>query len=157
MGSQRWWCLWKGTGILQATLNSTNVRSSWSTWTWMHFHFLLVLVAQSCPVLCDPMDYSPPGSSFHGILQARILEWLAILFSRASSWSRDPIWVFCIAAGFFTNWAIREALYNNSSSYRSSYIIQWIFFYLSQPVILIGFLIYNFAIVKKKWGMGEIN
>ena len=39
-------------------------------------------VAQSCPTLCDPMDCSPPGSSIHGILQARILEWGAISFSR---------------------------------------------------------------------------
>ena len=37
-----------------------------------------VLIAQSCPTLCDPMGYSPPGSSVHGILQARILEWVAI-------------------------------------------------------------------------------
>ena len=43
-----------------------------------------VLVAQSCLILCDPMDYSPPGSSVHGILQAGILEWVAILFSRGS-------------------------------------------------------------------------
>ena len=41
-----------------------------------------VLVAQSCPTLWDPMDYSPPGSSVRGILQARILEWVAIPFSR---------------------------------------------------------------------------
>ena len=40
-------------------------------------------VAQSCPALCDPMDCSPPGSSVHGILQARILEWVAISFSNA--------------------------------------------------------------------------
>jgi len=44
-----------------------------------------VLVTQSCPTLCDPMDCSPPGSSVHGILQARTLEWVAILFSRGFS------------------------------------------------------------------------
>ena len=44
-----------------------------------------VLVAQSCPTLCDPMDCSPSVSSVHGILQARILEWVAIPFSRGSS------------------------------------------------------------------------
>ena len=43
---------------------------------------LVVLVAQLCPTLCDPVDYSPPGSSVHGILQARIPEWVAIPFSR---------------------------------------------------------------------------
>ena len=42
-------------------------------------------VAQSCPTLCGPVDYSPTGSSVHGILQARILEWVAISFSRGSS------------------------------------------------------------------------
>jgi len=42
-------------------------------------------VAQSCPTLCNPMDYSPPGSLVHGILQARVLEWVAISFSRGSS------------------------------------------------------------------------
>ena len=44
-----------------------------------------MLVAQLCSTLCDPMDYNPPGSSVHGILQVRILEWAAILFSRGSS------------------------------------------------------------------------
>ena len=44
-----------------------------------------VLVPRSCPTLCDPMDCSPPGSSVHGILQARILEWVAIPFSREIS------------------------------------------------------------------------
>ena len=43
------------------------------------------LVSKSCPTLCDPMDYSPPGSSVHGILQVRILERVAISFSRESS------------------------------------------------------------------------
>ena len=46
-------------------------------------------VAQSCPTLCDPMDCSPPGSSVHGIFQARVLEWVAISFSRGSSQPRD--------------------------------------------------------------------
>jgi len=44
-----------------------------------------VIVAQSCPTLCDPVDCSPPGSSVRGILQARILEWVAIPSSRGSS------------------------------------------------------------------------
>ena len=46
-------------------------------------------VAQSCPILCDPMDCGPPGSSIHGISQARIREWVAISFSRRSSRPRD--------------------------------------------------------------------
>ena len=52
--------------------------------------------------LCDPMDCTPPGSSVHGILQARILEWVAMPFSRGHSWPRDWIHVFCIAGRFFT-------------------------------------------------------
>ena len=55
------------------------------------------------------MDYTPPGSSVHGILQARILEWVAIPFSRGSSWPRNRIWVSCVAGRFFTVWATREA------------------------------------------------
>ena len=51
---------------------------------------------QSCPPLCDPMDHSQPGSSFHGILQARILEWVAVPSSRGSSWSRDQTCVSCL-------------------------------------------------------------
>ena len=50
------------------------------------------LVAQSCPTLCDPMDCTLPGSSVHGISQARLLEWVAISFSRGSSWPRN-YWV----------------------------------------------------------------
>ena len=69
----------------------------------------LVLVSQLCLTLCDPMDRSPPGSSVHGILQARILEWVAISFSGTSSQPRDRTWVSCIASRFFTIWAIREA------------------------------------------------
>ena len=53
--------------------------------------------------------YSPSGSSVHGILQARILQLVAIYFSRESSWHRDWTWVFCIAGRFSTIWATREA------------------------------------------------
>ena len=67
------------------------------------------LVAQSCLILCDPMDCSPPGSPDHGILQARILEWVAIPSSRGSSWPSDWPLVSCIADGSVTIWATREA------------------------------------------------
>ena len=72
----------------------------------------MYLVAQLCLTLCDPMDYSLPGFSVHGISQARILEWVAISFSRASSWPKDQTLascVSCITDGFFTHWAIGEA------------------------------------------------
>ena len=58
-------------------------------------------VAQSCPTLCDPVDCSLPGSSLHGILQARILEWVAISFSRGSSQPRDRSRVLLIAGRRF--------------------------------------------------------
>ena len=57
------------------------------------------------------MDCSLPGSSVHGILQARIPEWVAISFSRGSFQPRDWSRIFCVAGRFFTNWAIREAPY----------------------------------------------
>ena len=66
-------------------------------------------VTQSSPTLCNPMDYSPPGSSAHGICQARILEWIATPFSRGSSQPRDRTQVSHVAGGFFTTWATREA------------------------------------------------
>ena len=63
-----------------------------------------MLVAQQYPALCNLMDCSLPGSSVHGILQARILEYVAIPSSREFSWPRDQIQVSCIAKGFFTIW-----------------------------------------------------
>ena len=65
---------------------------------------------QSCLTLRDPMDCSPPGSSVHGILQAKKLECVAIPPSRGSFGSRDRTPVSCTAGRFFTIWAIREAL-----------------------------------------------
>ena len=64
-----------------------------------------VSLTQSYMTFCDPMDYSPPGSSVHGILQARILEWVTISSSRASSHPRDQTrnsCVFALAGKFFT-------------------------------------------------------
>ena len=63
-------------------------------------------VAQSCPTLCHPMDCSLSGSSAHGIFQARVLEWIAICFSRGSSRARNRTRVSCIAGRRFTVWAI---------------------------------------------------
>ena len=61
-----------------------------------------VCVTHSVASDCDPMDCSPPGSSVHGILQARTLEWVAISFSKGSSRPRDQTQVSCIAGGCFT-------------------------------------------------------
>ena len=60
------------------------------------------LIAKSYPIFCDTMDYSPAGSSVHGISQARILEWVVISFSRGSSQPRDQTQVSGIADRFFT-------------------------------------------------------
>ena len=62
-------------------------------------------VAQLCPILCNPMNYT-----VHGILQARMLEWVAFPFSRESSQPRDRTQVSHIAGGFLTSWATRETL-----------------------------------------------
>ena len=71
------------------------------------------LVTQLGPALCNLMDCSPPGSSVHGISQARLLEWVGISLSRKSSRSRDWTWISCIAGGFFINWATREDLFGD--------------------------------------------
>ena len=56
---------------------------------------LCVLATRSCPILCYPMDYSPPGSSVHGILQTRILEWVAIMLSKLSQTEKDMLHGVC--------------------------------------------------------------
>ena len=71
-----------------------------------------VKTTQSCPTICDPMDCSPPGSSVHGILQASRLEWVAVPFSRGSSWPRDRTQISSITGRFFTIWATSEAQWN---------------------------------------------
>ena len=66
-------------------------------------------VAQSCPTLCNAMDCSLPGFSIHGVFQARVLEWVAISFSRGPSRPRDQTQVSCTAGRRFTVWATGEA------------------------------------------------
>ena len=83
-----------------------------------------VLAAQFCPSLCDPIDCSLPGSSVHGILQTRILEWVAIPFSRGISWLRDQTWVSHIGGSFFTIWANREAPYQETPQVQFSSVTQ---------------------------------
>ena len=101
VNSRSWWWTWRP-GVLWF-LGSQRVGHDWATelnWTDVCITFIesasviereyvKVLVAESCSTLCNSMDCSPPGSSVHGIFQARILEWVAIPFSRGSSWSRD--------------------------------------------------------------------
>ena len=88
-------------------------RLGFKSWLWhlpqlYDYVLYLCLVTQSCPALYNPMDYSQPGASVHGILQARILEWVAMPSSRGSSQARDQTQVSHIAVGFLTGWATRE-------------------------------------------------
>ena len=91
--------------------------------------FVCVLVAQSFPTLCDPMNCSLPSFSVHGILQARILEWIDIPFSRGSSQTRDWILVSCIAGRFFTISATgKSSLCSNSSNFKLLFPFSWVSF-----------------------------
>ena len=77
-----------------------------------------MLVAQSCPTLWDHRDCSLPGSSVHGILQARILDWAVIPFSQFSSQLRRWTQVSCIAGRFFIMWTSRKLIITQSPSSR---------------------------------------
>ena len=77
-----------------------------------------VCVLSHARLFCNPMDCSLPGSSLHGISQARIREWVAISFSKESFWPRDQTWVSCIGRWILYQWATREALYEGSRWYR---------------------------------------
>ena len=107
--------------ILDQWFSASELLTIWVRWffwcgAWLMHHRTLSSISglhplhacmhakllQSCPTLCDRMDCSPAGSSFHGILQARILEWTAMPSSRGSSWTRHLTYVSCTAGGFFT-------------------------------------------------------
>ena len=101
------------------SLSSVKVKTAISTFHCIDSYWMLILnfpikvkmlVTQSYPTLCDPMDCRPPGPSVHEILQARILEWIAISFSRGSSWPRDWTWVSCLAGRRFNLWATRNII-----------------------------------------------
>ena len=137
---------WPGSQLFSWTSESITTKSSDSIWaspryvySWCHLatgcllltalafmihREVIVKVARSCLTLCDPTDYSQPFSSVHAILQARILKWVAIPFSRGSSQPRDWTQVSHIAGRFFTIWATREALmihaHPNPTPYQSS-------------------------------------
>ena len=84
---------------------------------------VLVLVAQSCLTLCNPMDCSLPGSSVHGIFQARILEWVVISFSRGSSRPRDRTRVSLIVGRRFTLCSILKG--SQGYGFSSSHVWMW--------------------------------
>ena len=103
-------------GITNSDIIQASGPHTWSGWTAIPHspstvpsscpHSLLVWVCvctQLCLTLCNPMDCSPPGSSVHGISQARILEQVAISCSQGSSWPQDQTYISCTAHRFFTN------------------------------------------------------
>ena len=99
-----------------------------------------VLMAQSCLTLCDPMGYRLPRSSVQEILQEKILEWVAIPFSRGSSWPRDSTQVSYIADNFYC-WAMREAIYICIYMNICVYICMYIYMYIC---VYICIYIYSF-------------
>ena len=108
-----------------------------------------MLVTQSCPTLCNPRDCSPPGSSAHGIIQARILEWVAIFFSRGSSRLRDRTWVSYLVGRFFTIWATRKVFLPVSTDKR-------LFFFEDVHISLFWAFIYKvFTISDTYYGLSK--
>ena len=103
---------------LFAKSSFSNITTNKMSLLRIYFHLLIQslfshcskvkVLAQSCLILCEPVDCSPPSSSIHGILQARILEWTAIPFSRGSSWLRDQTRVSPIGGRFLTVWVTRK-------------------------------------------------
>ena len=82
-------------------------------------------VTQSSLTICDPKGYSLPGSSIHGIFPARILEWIAIPFSRGTSWPGAWTWVSCITGRVFTVCATREPSSAAGSCYFFICLLEW--------------------------------
>ena len=118
-------------------------------WVWFcrrifTINFLPCVCAQSlqsCPTLHDVLHCSPPGSSVHGILQARILEWVAITNSRGSSKPRDWTWVSCIAGGFITNWATREDFVSQVNSIYNSRLLRKYWYNFDEfEIVNLGFV-----------------
>ena len=97
-------------GFISFLFHQLSTDKNWLFRGFCHYKVKVkVLVTQFCLSHYDPMDYSPPGSSVDGFLQASILEWDAIHFSMGSFQPRDRAQVSCIASRFFTIWATREA------------------------------------------------
>jgi len=133
VNSGSWW--WTGRPGVLRFMGSQRVGHDWVTelkWpdsvlyaaTGNWFHVWL---------FATPIDCSLPGSSIHGIFQARILEWVAISFSRGSSQSRDWTWVSRIAGRHFTVWATREVLSKCYGKPQTNFLAKSIFCCLLPP------------------------
>ena len=105
---------------LDSSVNTVSVKVIWAMAFSLVCSFMLLCMhaqsLQSRPTLCDTLNCSPSGSSLHGILQARILEWVAMPSSRESSQPRDWTRVSCIAGGFFTAEPLRKSFILLSST-----------------------------------------
>ena len=102
---------WMGNlNLWGSSFNGKNKIKMFFTFAEANYYYYFFEVAQSCPTLCNPVDCSLPSSSVHGIFQARILEWVAIFFSRRSSWPKDWTLVSHIVGRRFTVWATRGSL-----------------------------------------------
>ena len=134
-------------------------RHAWTKKAWMetcsHSQFpegkkVKVIATQLCPTLCDPVDHSPPSSSVLGILQARILEWVATSYSRGSSQLRDHTRISCIGSWILHHWTTREAhcWYINSKYPKPSCLSYPVHFLPQTPICLHSSLSHFF---KKCW------
>ena len=111
--------IWKAIKIL-LLLPTTHLFKAWfCSCVWMLKSLLL------CQTLCDPMDYSPPGSSVHGILQARILKWVAMPSSRGSSWPRDWTCVSLHCRQILYHWATGEAKFSSYTLAKTETMKDW--------------------------------
>ena len=104
--------------FFSTTLNHTSHNQGFKSWMscvtkfgLIHHIHPCVLSLQSCLTLCDPVDHSLPGSSVLGILQIRILKWVAIPSYRGSAQSRDQTQISCIAGGFFTTEPLGKSIF----------------------------------------------
>ena len=118
--------------------------TSGSSWFKYYWSLSESEVAQSCPTLCDPVDCSLPGPSVHGIFQGRILEWVAIFFSRRSSWPRDWTQVSLIVGRHFTIWATVVPIVTEFSEPLGTPLVYLIY------LVLLGYLLVILALSETK-------
>ena len=131
VNSGSWW--WTGRPDVLQFMGSQRVGHDWATdLIWSDLMVWCGLVAQF-PTRCNPKDCSLPGSSVHGILQARIMQWVAISFSRGSSQCRDGTWFSYTAGRFFTDWATREAQQTHINTLKTKQDV--LFFHLCIPIV----------------------
>ena len=118
---------------------------------YLPYKSMLVLVTQLCPTLCDPVDCSLPGSSVHGIFQARVLEWGAISFSKRSSWPRDWTQVSCIVRRCFTIWATTEVTSPAFFLENLNYLDLWKWSFCLKMIVLLLWVFPHIIHTTVKW------